>query len=168
MLRYDTTVYFSMTLSLITGSYLNEICKDVWPNCHQTLLVEKNMCNNKTDFSRNCKKSCGVCSDKCSCPCRGKAGIEHRQPLNLTKNMIIENIKHTKQVMAVDKTKLSSYRRTKMSTSDDRKSAKSIGQLGAVILIVIVIGIVLLDFCPRYADSNKVDVLKPKKKELCV
>lgn len=80
----------------------------------------------------------------------------------------MENIQRMEQVMTVDKTKLSSYRRTKISTSDDRKSAKSIGQLGAVILIVIVLGIVLLDLCPRHTESNKCDVLKPKKKELCV
>ncbi|VDI39222.1 Hypothetical predicted protein, partial [Mytilus galloprovincialis] len=45
-------------------SYTNEICKDMWPNCQQTLLVENKMsgiCSN-TDFSHHCQKSCGVCS----------------------------------------------------------------------------------------------------------
>ncbi|CAC5420734.1 HGF [Mytilus coruscus] len=90
------------------------------------------------------------CSGSYICPCGSKAiyWMQFKQA-NLTQEeklaILDEEKARLRQILIVDKTILSSYIRARTSAEDKRPSAKSIGIVGALVLIIVCVVIVLSD-----------------------
>ena len=81
-------------------------------------------------------------TSKCGCPCNTLGDVTVR---NMTSEETKEAIKQLKEELKVLKSKLSSTKRKLTSAKDDRVSAQSIGVLGAIFLIAVVLAIVISD-----------------------
>ncbi|VDI42269.1 Hypothetical predicted protein [Mytilus galloprovincialis] len=78
---------------------------------------------------------------RCTCSCDNITNTP------LTNDELIQKIEQLRSELTVDKKKTSRYKRSLISTADDRSSSKCIGSFSVVVLAIVICVIVLMDFC---------------------
>ncbi|XP_063404318.1 uncharacterized protein LOC134687793 [Mytilus trossulus] len=98
----------------------------------------------------------------CQCPC-SSLGEEARQDFsNFTIDELFEmlapQLAKMEKELSVDKSNLSATVNKRISAKDERKSSQSIGILGIVFIVTVILSVVIIDL------MSLIDFLKPKLK----